>query len=64
MGPDADAWPSTVEPHAAFYGLWPRFADPVGKGAAVTPLRERPTRHVCALVNLAGATGDANVIGR
>jgi len=28
MGPDADPRPSAVEPHAAFYGLWPRFADP------------------------------------
>jgi hypothetical protein len=46
MGADADPWPS-VEPHAAFYGLWPKFADPVGKAAAATPRRERPTRHVC-----------------
>jgi hypothetical protein len=45
MGPDADPWP-TVEPHAAFYGLWPKFADPVGKGAT-PPRRERPTPHVC-----------------
>jgi len=46
MAPDADPWPSTVEPHAAFYGLWPRFADPAAKGAA-PPRRDQPTRHVC-----------------
>ena len=39
MGADADPWPATVEPHAAFYGLWPKFADPAARGAA--------TPHVC-----------------
>ena len=46
MAADADPWPATVEPHAAFYGLWPKFADPAPKGAA-TPHRARPTPHVC-----------------
>jgi len=27
---DGDPDPGAVEPHAAFYGLWPKFADPAG----------------------------------
>jgi hypothetical protein len=44
----ADDGPAAVEPAAAFYGLWPKFDDPVGKGAGGAPVRrEQPTRHVC-----------------
>jgi hypothetical protein len=28
MADDGDPGPAGVEAHAAFYGLWPRFADP------------------------------------
>ena len=46
MADDGDPGSAGVEAHAAFYGLWPKFADPAARGAA-TPHRERPTPHVC-----------------
>ena len=56
--PDGEPEPAAVEPHAAFYGLWPKFADPAGDRAARTPLhRERPTPHVCGWWTAGGSQG-------
>jgi hypothetical protein len=46
MGVDGDPGPA-VEPHAAFYGLWPKFADPAESHVGAPLRRERPTRHIC-----------------
>jgi hypothetical protein len=47
MAADGDPGTAAVEPHAAFYGLWPKFADPVERGAGAPLRREQRTRHVC-----------------
>ena len=60
MADDGDPGPAGVEVHAAFYGLWPRFADPVEKVAAAPPRRERPTRHVCGWWTSGEVAGDAH----
>ena len=44
---DDDPGFAAFEPHAAFYGLWPRFEDPVERRVDPPLRRERPTRHVC-----------------
>jgi|GEM_PF-4333761 len=36
---DGDPGPGAVEPHTAFYGLWPKFADPAEAAGASTPGR-------------------------
>lgn len=39
---DGDPDPGAVEPHAAFYGLWPKFADPAGWVTEGRPPRLEP----------------------
>jgi hypothetical protein len=42
MADDGDSEPGSVEPHAAFYGLWPKFADPAGWATERTSPRLAP----------------------
>jgi hypothetical protein len=45
MAAEGDPDPIGVPPPAAFYGLWPKFADPSRDGrAAVPPRRDHPRR--------------------
>jgi hypothetical protein len=40
MADDGDPGPGSVEPHAAFYGLWPRITDPAVEIYAAAPGEE------------------------
>jgi hypothetical protein len=42
MAPDGDPDLHAAEPPAAFYGLWPKFADPA-EGISVSTLPQRAT---------------------